>query len=135
MSELKHYGIIGMKWGVRRYQNPDGTLTEAGKKRYSGSNVHEDHSRAFDKKKASEMSDAELRTRLNRIQMEQQYSKINGSSVEKGHSAVKKALAIIGTLNAIFAAGTTMKNNIEAIRDFLETYAGQALLDIVIDKV
>ena len=32
---LQHYGIQGMKWGVRRYQNEDGTLTEAGKKRYS----------------------------------------------------------------------------------------------------
>ena len=33
-DELKHHGIMGMKWGVRRYQNADGTLTEAGKKRY-----------------------------------------------------------------------------------------------------
>lgn len=32
--ELRHWGIKGMKWGVRRYQNEDGSLTDAGKKRY-----------------------------------------------------------------------------------------------------
>lgn len=31
---LAHHGIKGQKWGVRRYENPDGSLTEAGKKRY-----------------------------------------------------------------------------------------------------
>ena len=33
-DELYHHGIKGQKWGIRRYQNPDGTLTEAGLKRY-----------------------------------------------------------------------------------------------------
>ena len=36
---IAHFGILGMKWGVRRYQNPDGSLTAAGQKRYNGSDT------------------------------------------------------------------------------------------------
>lgn len=36
-SDLMHYGIKGQKWGVRRFQNPDGSLTNLGKSRYNSS--------------------------------------------------------------------------------------------------
>ena len=38
-TELYHWGIKGMKWGVRRYQNKDGSLTEVGKRRLNASNM------------------------------------------------------------------------------------------------
>lgn len=43
-TELYHYGIKGQRWGVRRYQNPDGTLTLKGKRRYG-----EEHTRTLKK--------------------------------------------------------------------------------------
>ena len=38
-AELCHHGILGQRWGVRRFQNPDGSLTTAGKKRYYTENL------------------------------------------------------------------------------------------------
>jgi len=47
---LKHYGVLGMKWGVRRYQNKDGSLTPAGKRRQEKQKFRDDV-KAFKKNK------------------------------------------------------------------------------------
>ena len=74
---LAHFGIKGMRWGVRRFQNQDGTLTAEGKERYDTGNS--ENKKTTDKpesKSVSEMSDQELRDRINRLNMERQYKQL-----------------------------------------------------------
>lgn len=64
-KQLKHHGIKGMRWGHRRYQNPDGSLTAAGRKRYGDGYAEGDQ--------AKRLSEQELRNRTSRIRAENDY--------------------------------------------------------------
>lgn len=90
-TALQHHGIKGQRWGIRRYQNKDGSLTALGRKRedkdkLKSANKELKALRAENAKlkkqtnansrSVSELSDDELRQRINRLNMEKQYNDI-----------------------------------------------------------
>lgn len=114
-TQLCHWGIKGMKWGVRRYQNSDGSLTPAGRKRYgdggdSNSSVKGGKPGSSSKlKSVSEMSDSELRAAVARLQLEKQYRDLLPREEPKVSAGIKFIKAVGKTIGpAIGEASKTL---------------------------
>ena len=117
-----------MKWGIRKYQNADGTLTAAGKQRYGTSTdsnlanssfrVHEDYRKAHSRPRSSSLSDAELRSILNRLQMDKQYSEITASP--KKTERLKAMTNIVKTINDATSTALTMYDNYSKVANILK---------------
>ena len=80
-TELYHWGIPGMKWGIRRYQNEDGTLTEEGRLRYR--QTSNGYKRLSRREQVRNMSTQELNTKLDRMRKENEYLSRTESNATK----------------------------------------------------
>ena len=167
-GELKHWGVKGMKWGVRRYQNKDGSLTSAGNKRYAR-DIRENNAKKKDnrividgpdarrwvkedvdrskkvvdassdmvkqlrnidnatkprskkeKLNLDNMTDKELRDRINRANLEKQYNdlfaKEEVSKVKRGREYASSILNATGTVLAIGSSALGIALAIKELR-------------------
>lgn len=127
---LYHHGIPGQKWGIRRYQNKDGSLTPAGRKRaakledkykqITGKNIKKELVRkeASRPKTMKEMTNEELKEKTNRLRLENDYvretntyNSLHPQQISRGRKFIKNTWS-----NVISPAAT------EAGKNFLTNY-------------
>lgn len=116
---LIHYGIRGQRWGIRRFQNEDRTLTEEGKERYSKASREErkaqkkavrqarkaakeaakPESATWKAKDARFLDDAELNRRNSRLQRERQY--IDMTTPQWKKNLKRGAIGVIAALTTV----------------------------------
>lgn len=140
---LQHHGILGMKWGIRRFQRKDGSLTSAGKKRYgdkdsdkSEETVEEKRAKLLKSTDAKELyknrnllTTSEIEERISRLNTEQRLANIASSTEKSGQDIVNDKMK--KTTETI----TNAKNLYKSIDDAYSTVANSAIGKVIAKKL
>ena len=107
-QELCHYGVLGMKWGVRRRRS---TIKKSSNK----TNSDPKESKVKKKKSVSELSDTELRQAINRIQMEKQLAQLTAKEKSAGAKFVTDVLTNAAKQTATSYTAKYMAKGMDAL--------------------
>lgn len=100
---LMHYGIPGMKWGIRKNRTSVGKKPTRQKKRQDSYSRDYLDSKPLRSKSYKQLSTSEIRGLNKRLEAESQYRRLNPKGFDKGMAIAKKAIAIGGTAAGIYA--------------------------------
>lgn len=141
--ELVHYGVKGMKWGILRYQNPDGTLTAAGKVRDRMTRKRNlkkaekilKGSKKTVKRRLSQITDEELQKAVNRLQLERTYKTLTTppDKHKKAKEIATKWLETAGT-KVIESAATNLGKKIFSETDSKRKVEKRADIELEKDR-
>ncbi|MDO4379003.1 MAG: hypothetical protein Q4C64_07755, partial [Erysipelotrichia bacterium] len=103
-----HHGILGMKWGVRRYQNPDGSLMAEGRERYSKNSSDYESYRKNLNKDPKTLSNKEMKDVIYRNNLNNQFKRVK-KETDLGYKITNGILEKVSTaaVAAIITAGSS----------------------------